>query len=86
MHLLLGYKKIYLLGIDLNTVGNETHYHGGYGEDVNKMDAKLKDYFISWRVGYLQMKFQTPDVKVWNCSKISALQYIMPYKNPEDVL
>jgi hypothetical protein len=83
---LLGYKKIYLLGIDLDTSNNITHYHGGYGEGVGSFDVKLKDYFMSFKAGLLQLSILREDIKVFNCSITSALNYILPYKSVEEIL
>ena len=77
--ILLGYKKIYLLGIDLIT-SEETHFHKGYGESKEKFDKKLKEYYRNFAIGLNELKEKCPDIQIYSCSKISRLKDILPYK------
>ena len=74
---LLGYKKIYLLGIDLNKEA-VTHYHGGYGEKSNVFNTRLPNYLGQFKQGLKQLK-QDKIVEVYSCSKTSALNNIIDY-------
>ena len=74
--ILLGYKQIYLLGIDLN-VSKETHFHGGYGEPKEKFKKKIDEYYTYFACA---LALLPNDIKVYNCSKNSRLSYILPYK------
>ena len=80
----LGYKEIYLLGIDLNTVGSLTHYHGGYGESKEKFDSKLLMYFKYFKEGLEQLQKKS-NVQVFSCSENSSLNSIIAYKNLVEV-
>lgn len=80
----LGYKEIYLLGIDL-TFTNDTHFHGGYGYKKSKFKKKLSFYKLYFRYGIAQLK-NYPDIKVYNCSSNSALKNYLPYKNIGEII
>ena len=76
---LLGYKKIYLLGLDLNFNSTEpSHYHGGYGESRNSFQGKLVQYFNTFRIGLRELK-EKSDVQVFSCSQTSRLNGEIPY-------
>lgn len=75
---ILGFKKIHLLGIDLNHQGN-THYHGGYGEHPKIFNSKLDAYFNYFKIGLEKLKQERPGIKVVSCSKDSRLNEIIPY-------
>ena len=53
--IILGYKKIYLLGIDL-TQGKTTHYHNGYGENSDRFNIKVLEYLDYFRKGLEQIR------------------------------
>lgn len=74
---LLGYQHINLLGIDLNTT-TETHFHGGYGEELDKFNVKLIEYYDLFEKGLEKLKGS--NVNVFNCSINSKLNNILPYK------
>jgi len=76
---ILGYKEIYLLGMDLNTT-NKTHYHGGYGQSHKVFNEKLEKYFQLFKVGLLELQ-SCSDVEVFSCSSNSRLNSIIPYHN-----
>lgn len=78
--IILGFKKIYLLGIDLTHQCN-THYHGGYGENSDTFNSKLNTYFNYFKIGLEQLKQERPGIEVISCSKNSRLNDIIPYED-----
>ena len=83
---LLGYKDIYLLGIDLNDACGETHYHGGYGEAVESFYSKTPMYLERFIGGIQELKQKDPSVNVYSCSDVSKLNNILEYKKLEGVV
>ena len=81
--ILLGFKKIYLLGLDLNS-HKATHYHEGYGESVSSFNTKLELYYGYFEVALSQLKQDKPDIEVISCSKSSRLNNLISYKYIED--
>ncbi|MHA2023966.1 MAG: hypothetical protein ACTSWQ_09930 [Candidatus Thorarchaeota archaeon] len=85
---ILGYKRINLLGFDLQVVKDQgpvfTHYHGGYGQNVNKFETCLEKYLRCFLTGLDQLNRET-DVKVISLSPISKLNEVIPYKEVEEV-
>jgi hypothetical protein len=75
--IVLGFRKVYLLGFDLCT-NNSTHYHGGYGESISNFNKKLKEYFSFFEGGLTDIQKKS-DVQIFSCSKISLLNSIIPY-------
>lgn len=82
---ILGYRKIYLLGIDLNRE-EVTHYHGGYGEGLDDFNAKLGMYMDHFRLGLQQLKSERPDIEVVSGSSVSQLNKIILYIDVEKIL
>lgn len=82
---ILGYEKIYLLGIDLICKEN-THYHDGYKQNPIKFTQKLDTYYQEFEKGIRQFRKLFPDREIISCSPISRLNGIVKYKNIEDVL
>ena len=80
----LCFKRIYLLGIDLCTQSN-THYHEGYNEPKDRFEKKLGEYFTFFKSGLEEIK-QKSDVEIFNCSRSSRLNDIIPYKDLEGIL
>lgn len=76
---LLGYTKIYLLGIDL-VAQERTHYHEGYGKGVRKFNKKLITYLQYFKDGLKQIQIERPDIEVISCSPISGLNNIIKFK------
>lgn len=77
--ILMGYQEINLLGIDLVVIDNQTHFHKGYGETVEKFGSKLEAYYQCFKKGIKEIQNKT-DIKIYNCSEISKLNKIIPYK------
>jgi len=74
---IMGYKEIYLLGIDLTTT-SRTHFHEGYGESRIFFQNRLNLYYQYFVEGIKYLKKNT-DIKVYSCSKISRLNSFIPY-------
>lgn len=81
---MLGYKKIYLMGFDLCT-GLTTHYHYGYGESREKFNRKLSIYLKYFVFGLKQLQAKT-NIQVFSCSKISNLNDTIPYVSVSHLL
>ncbi len=73
---LLGYKKIYLLGFDLVS-GAQCHYHNRYkGRKIKKESFdKYHDNFV---IALKRIKTET-DIEVFSCSPISRLNKMILY-------
>ena len=78
--ILMGYNPIYLLGFDLNTEENQTHYHEGYGESLNKFENKLNLYYQFFKKGFEQIKKDKPNLKIYSLSPNSKLNEFIPCK------
>ena len=76
--IILGYKKINLLGIDLG-FQQDTHFHGGYGYSKAHFTKKLAFYSLYFRYGFYVLQ-NHPEIKIYNCSKSSLLSKYLPYK------
>ena len=83
--IILGFKKIYLLGLDLGKQ-EVTHYHGGYGEKIDSFNLKLDTYYNYFKVGLEQLKQERPDVQVISCSPSSKLNRHIQYVSDKEVL
>jgi len=77
---LLGYKNIYLLGIDVQT-NNGDHYHTRYGLIQKEVDWWYKCFIR----GLIIIK-EKSDIKVYSCSPISKLNKTIPFVNFKDVV
>jgi len=78
--IILGYKEINLIGIDLVAEG-KTHYHGGYGEAIDKFQIKLDRYYQTYRHAIIRLLLLDTDIKIYSCSSISRLNKILEYKD-----
>lgn len=77
--ILLGYKNIYLLGIDLIS-GKETHFHNGYGESKEGFNKKLEQYYNYFYNSLIILKETITDVNIVSCSPVSKLNNILRYE------
>ena len=77
--IVLGYKEIYLLGIDLISE-ESTHFHGGYGEQTENFNKKLESYYQHFYKGLLNLKEFYSEIKIYSCSLISRLNTLLEYK------
>lgn len=81
---LLGYEKIYLLGMDLCMDKQKTHYHNKYkGQPTISKTAfdKFYDNFVL-ALGILKEK---TSIEVISCSAISRLNECVPYISFDDI-
>lgn len=76
---LLGYEKIYLLGIDLQAE-KQTHYHGGYAQNIRRFRKNLHLYYKYFVKGIHELKRKKPEIKVISRSPNSKLNRIIPYE------
>lgn len=74
MAICLGYKKIHLLGYDLCTSENDTHYHDGYKNQTSeKFNKKLGEYLSNYIYTFKVLKMRRPDIEIYNYSPNSKL-------------
>lgn len=76
---LLGYKTIYLLGIDVQ-IKDGFHYHNQHGV--------IKEHVDWWRICFergLEIIKEQSDIKVYSCSPISALNMVIPFISFKDI-
>ncbi len=79
--IILGYKEIYLLGIDLCLNNGESHYHGN--TNIQNYDELLLKYFENF---YLSIRELKKNIKIYSCSEISKLNKFLDFKNINEVL
>lgn len=75
----LGYKEIYLIGMDgrFNMNNTKTHFHSGYGHGLSERAYDGFSYFFE-KTGEALAKIR-PDVNVYNCSGISLIDIKQEY-------
>ena len=83
--IVLGYTKIYLLGIDLNQ-DKKTHYHEGYGERPSKFNRRIPIYLHHFREGIEQIKKDGKEIEIISLSSVSQLNKNLPYQDVGEVL
>jgi len=81
---LLRYKKIYLLGIDLCKNVPKCHYHNRYGGRKTISDGYLDRFYDNFVLA-LDMIKQETDIKVISCSSISRLNKHIPYQSFDSI-
>lgn len=87
----LGYKKIYLLGVDMCSESQKvvmhksTHYHGGYGESLASFNIKLEKYYEHFVTGLQEMD-KNSVIQVVSLSPISRLNNLINYVDYRKVL
>lgn len=75
----LGYKKIYLLGFDLNPNPAKCHYHDRYQKGRRKItDKHLSRYYDNFKLAFEIIKEKTV-IEVVSCSKGSRLNSLIKY-------
>lgn len=77
----LGYTNIHLLGFDLKTSSAKTHYHKGYGQNLKTLNKKLEEYSNNFISVLKILKFRRPDIKIYNYSPDSVIDYLTIAKN-----
>jgi hypothetical protein len=75
-----GYEEIYLLGYDLDVKGI-SHFHGGYGEDLNIFSDKLKFYRECFDELFNGVNFRNIGIDIYSCSKNGYLNKYLRYKD-----
>jgi len=81
---LLGYKKIYLLGFDMTRQGSDCHYHNRYKGSGIKKDS-LDRFYNNFALALKIIKEET-DIEVISCSGVSRLNKIIPYKSFAEII
>jgi len=82
--ILLGYKKIYLLGYDMG-VSSDTHYHKIYGgRSAKTFDTKLKRYAKIY-LRSLPELLSDGSYKIFHTCKTSILNQVLPYISIPDL-
>ena len=77
--IVLGYKEIYLLGIDM--IANEsTHYHHTYMTNLNIFKKRLRFYHPYFVIGLGEIAHKHPDIKIYGCTENSPLNKFIEYK------
>ena len=77
---LLGYKQICLLGIDL--IGDHC---GHFYNDKNIPDSELDKFYNNFVIGIETVREQT-DIEIISCSQISRLNEVITYKSFDDII
>lgn len=78
--ILLDYNPIYLLGIDMISIDHNTHYHGGYGRSVDKMNENLNNYLQHFLIVLKRLAIEKPKLSIISCSPISLLNHVIKYE------
>lgn len=82
----LGYDRIFLLGIDMLVAGDRTHCHQDYGTRAPmKYMNKLNRFYRKW-VKVLEEVDRRGICQVISCSPISRLNTVLPYQSVEESL
>ncbi len=76
---LLRYKRIYLLGFDLNPKVAKYHYHNRYQDGKKKIDDRsLNRYCANFKLAFEIIKKET-DIEIISCSKNSRLNQFIKF-------
>lgn len=81
----LGYKKIYLLGMDFVIQHGQTHYRNDCLKNPKLYEPKLNEFVTPYTRAFEDINNKT-DCEVICCSDISRLKEYIPYKSLEEVL
>lgn len=82
--ILLEYKIIHLLGVDL-IVQDKTHYHSGYNQNKWEFGARLDFYYPFYVSGIHNIKIKFPNIKLYSYSPNTKLNNYIEYKSLEDI-
>lgn len=82
--IILGYKTIHLLGVDL-VVQDKTHYHDGYNTNKREFGKRLDFYYPFYVSGIHNIKIKFPKVKLYSYSPNTKLNDYIEYKPLEDI-
>ncbi len=75
---LLGYKKIHLLGFDLCENNSKTHYHNKYKNRKTIREKDFEKFYANFVLAIKILKEKT-DIEIISHSKISRLNNFIPY-------
>ncbi len=75
---LLGYKRIHLLGFDLCEQGSKTHYHNRYKNRKTINDKMFEKFYDNFVLAITVIKEKT-DIEIISHSKISRLNSFVSY-------
>jgi hypothetical protein len=82
---LLGFRRIHLLGIDLACGKEETHFHNAYNKVMkNIFRERVFDYLCHWQVALCDLRFQK-EIRVFSYSPTCPLNDLMESRNLEDI-
>ena len=81
---LLGYKRIHLLGFDLCEQNTKTHYHSRY-KNKRTISSKMFEKFYNNFVLAIKTLREKTDIKIISHSKISKLNNFIPYVPLEEI-
>lgn len=76
---ILGYQEINLLGFDF-ICRDKSHFHNGYPQNLQHFQQKLNKYFDYFVFGLRELSLMRPNLKIYNCSKISKLTKHLLFK------
>lgn len=82
--ILLGYKKIYLLGFDLVS-GSKCHYHNRYKGKRTISDDAFRRFYDNFAIALKKIEEKT-DIQVISCSPVSLLNDIILYMPFEKII
>jgi len=83
--LILGYKKIYLCGIDLND-SKDTHYHNRYKVNSKKFSRFMDNFRGYFKDAVINYKSVFPNTEIISCSKNGYLNKFIKYQDINSVV
>lgn len=82
---LLGYKRIHLLGFDLcDTFAHQQHYHNRYKNQKTTSSQDMEKFYQNFIVAFQRIKEET-DIEVISHSPISRLNGTIPYEPLKEI-
>lgn len=78
--LIMGYKNIHLVGVDLGVVDGETHHHGGYHNSRDKYDVVLAGFAEHFKIAVKHYKELFHHQTLINHSPVSPLREFLGYE------
>jgi len=78
--LLLGYKNIHIVGLDLCSRFGKTHHHEGYVNSRDNFDACFENYRRAFKEALQSYKHRFPNQTLINHSPISYLKEFLGYE------
>jgi hypothetical protein len=86
---LKGYKKIYLLGLDLQVPGlgtGKTHHHADWLQNKLRFKFNLQHCYESFCRAIVKVYKTRPEIRIISCSPVSKLNDLIPYQPVERIL